>query len=317
MAKILLDYSIPFTQVSGVGAVNLSYLKNVAVIATHKTGITGPPVINTITDITQATALTDATDLEALFSGGLNQFYLITCEDLDAVETAGILDATSHYTALISNTFDQSAISAWTPTYSGVVSAAFDDNASATAYTAQDKYCAFLDDSGSPRSYGMYYAFAKLLSGTFWRDQQYVEVVSSNVYAVDSLGDANNLFNSRVSFYLDDEEFGKRLGFFAAGGDGITAPYIDEEIKRILQSSGTNYLALNQPKNITASRIRLQRRLNGEIGTYIEPPYQYLDDTVENSITVTESNERFVVNGSLSTKVAEPIWRLRVEALQE
>ena len=107
------------------------------------------------------------------------------------------------------------------------------------------------------------------------------------------------------------------MGFFAAGGFAITQPYIDEEIKRVTQSTGVNYLALNQPRNIPISRILLENTLQDKIEEYKLPPYQYLDPTGTNEIKLTTSNESFVLNGEMTTKVAEPIWRVKVEARQE
>lgn len=314
-ANILLDYAFKFSEVTGTQKADLSYLKNLAVIVKTKTSLGGTPVTHDVTSPEDASQYTNAASLAALFVGGMNIITLIVCDDLD--DATQLLDETKQYTALIDSEWTVSDIEGFAPAdFKGVLGAAFGDKTKAETYAVKSKHCAFLDAT-TPKSYGMYYAFAKLLSGIYWRDQQYIQVSGNDVFTISALGDAEALFSKKVSFYLGDDQYGKRLGFFGAGGFAITQPYINEEIKRITQSTGVNYLALNQPRNIPISRILLENTLQDKIDEYKESPYQYLDPTGTNEIKLTTSNEAFVLNGQMTTKVAEPIWRVKVEARQE
>lgn len=314
-ANILLDYAFKFSEVTGTQKADLSYLKNLAVIVKSKTAGGASPSIHEITSAEDAAQYTNATDLAALFAGGMNIVTLIVCDAIGDATSA--LDSTNQYTALIDNEWTAVEIEGLDVTgFDGVIAAAFGDKTKAETYAAEKNHCAFLDAT-SPKSYGMYYAFANLLSGTYWRDQQYIQVTSNDVTTVADLGEAETLFTDKISFYLGDDQYGKRLGFFGAGGLAITQHYINEEIKRITQSTGVNYLALNQPRNISISRILLENALQDKVDEYKLPPYQYLDPAGINEIVLTTSNEAFVLNGQMTTRVAEPIWRVKVEARQE
>lgn len=314
-ANILLDYAFKFSEVTGTQKADLSYLKNLAVIVKSKTPGGTSPLIHDITSAEDAVQYTNATDIAALFAGGMNIVTLIVCDDIGDATSA--LDSTNQYTALIDNEWTVAEIEGLDPTdFKGVIAAVFGDKAKAETYAAKTNHCAFLDAT-APKAYGMYYAFAKLLSGVYWRDQQYIQVTSNEVTTVADLGEAEALFTKKISFYLGDDQYGKRLGFLGAGSFAITQPYVNEEIKRIVQSTGVNYLSLNQPRNIPISRILLENALQDKVDEYKLPPYQYLDPTGTNEIVLTTSNEAFVLNGQMTTKVAEPIWRVKVEARQE
>lgn len=313
-ANILLDYAFKFTEKTGIQKADLSYLKNLAVIVKPKTS-GGTATTQDVTSETQAKTYTDAESLGAFFSGGLNKITLILSDTLTDAET--LLDHTKFYTTCIDDAFNGAEIKAFNPTnYHGIVGAAFGVKADAIAYAATEKRCAFID-AATYTTFGLNFAFAKLLSGVYWRDQQYLATSISTIFAVSAIGDAESYFTDGVSFYLNDDQYGKRLGFFGAGGKAITEAYISEEIKRVIQATGVNYLALNQPRNIAISRIRLEDALQEKIDDYGLPPYQYLDLESENDITLTTSSEAFVLNGQLVIDIAEPIWRVKVEALQE
>lgn len=314
-ANILLDYSFKFSEVTGTQKADLSYLKNLAVIVKSKTDLGGTPESHEITSPEDAVQYTDAASLAALFAGGMSIVTLIACDALN--DATSLMDETKQFTALIDDAWPVADIIAFNPTtFKGVVGAAFGDKTNAEPYAAKTNHCAFLD-AATPKSYGMYFAFGKMISAVYWRDQQYIQVTSTSVTTVDDLGDAEALFAKKVSFYLGDDQYGKRLGFFGAGGFAVTHPYIDEEIKRVTQSTGVNYLALNQPRNIPIARILLEGRLEDKLEEYEKPPYLYLDPTGANDITLSTSNEAFTLNGQLTTKVSEPIWRVKVEARQE
>jgi hypothetical protein len=160
-----------------------------------------------------------------------------------------------------------------------------------------------------------HFAFGALLSDTYWRDQQYIEA-GGDWFACEALGEAESLFEARVSFWLADDEYGLRLAFFGVGGEGITYPYIKEEIRRVVQSNGLGYLSLNKSKNTASERMRLESTLQSVIDEYALSPYYYLDGGANNDINLFKSNERYTVTGQMQTTVAEPLWRVKIEAIQ-
>lgn len=176
--------------------------------------------------------------------------------------------------------------------------------------------CVFYDEGYNTE--GSHFAFGKLLSGTYWRDQQYIQAASgsSDWWTATDLGEAESLFDAGVSFWLSDDEYGVRLGFFGVGGNGITYPYIKEEIKRIVQSDGVKYLSINQSKKTQTERIRLEDYLNASIKPYLFAPYYYLNPTSTNQIKLYDSNERYILTGQMHTDITDPIWRVKIEAIQ-
>lgn len=366
MGKILLDYACPFSEVEPSPDVNLAYLKNVAVLVTAltvkpKTPKANPPVPYEVEVYsTEEVALhTDNTEVNALFSAGLNKLTLIVT---DTLANADALINDEHYFTLgISGDFDETTATAFTPSdFAGVVYSTAstkggaikgmqshvstkqaltknletilnkvkgtkkkdergeflnDYNKAASDLANQHNRCVFLDTNYNTT--GSHFAFGKLLSGTYWRDQQYIVGENSELWTVATeLGEAESLFDARVSFWLGDDEYGTRLGFFGAGGEGITYPYVKEEIKKITQSAGLKYLTLNKPRKTQSEIIRLEDNLNDAVSPYTEAPYYYLDGEADNRIKLYKSQERYTVTGQMTTTIGEPIWRVKIEALQ-
>jgi hypothetical protein len=53
-------------------------------------------------------------------------------------------------------------------------------------------------------------------------NQQYITMPFAD--DVGSLGEAETLFDDKISFVISDDEFGKKLSLFCAGGKAIAAP---------------------------------------------------------------------------------------------
>ena len=171
--------------------------------------------------------------------------------------------------------------------------------------------CVFLDAEYSAK--GCIFAFSKLLSGSFWRGQQYIQSDDS-YYSVSDLGEAESLFESRVSFYLNDSQYGTRLAFFAAGGNSITTPYILEQLKIELQSSALIYINQYQPKKTETTRINLEAELNDRLKDYMQTPTDYLDK--KSKVKVFDIGERFILNASIDLIVASDLWRIKAEVME-
>lgn len=175
--------------------------------------------------------------------------------------------------------------------------------------------CIFLDTAYNDE--GAHYAFGRLLSSPFWRDQQYTLAPNSSWAAATKLGHANDLFDKKISFYLFDAKYGTRLAFFGAGGESITEPYIDRYIQLDMQGAGLNYISANFPRKTASARIKIEDKLQDVIDKYSQKPYEYLDTASENEIKLFDSTEMYYLAGLLNIRVAEPIWRIKVEVTQE
>lgn len=153
----------------------------------------------------------------------------------------------------------------------------------------------------------MFFAFGKILSNqTNWTNQQYIAMPFND--AVGELGDANALFDDRVSFVLNDDEFGNRLALFVAGGKAITAPYISENLIIDLQSAAVSWISANQPDYTITNAALLEDNLQTKViqEKYIEGKKWITAGVVE--IKLLEDN--FVASGSINISEPKALWRV-------
>ncbi len=159
----------------------------------------------------------------------------------------------------------------------------------------------------------MFYAFGKLLSNLVnWNNQQYIEMPFDD--GVDTLGDANNYFDERISFVLtDSEQYGNRLSLFAAGQRAIAAPYIQKNLMIDLQSRALQWISGNQPQYTLTQAALLETRLQEDvINSYIQVRKWISAGTVE--ITLVEDN--FVATGAINVAEPKALWRVFNEMRQ-
>lgn len=319
--QILLNFAVPFTEILSTGDVDTTYLRKVAILVYGKQGV--PEGITEVYDADGLAALTDNTNGLGFLNGGLNKLYVITMEvdgDGAPVSTAetvqAILDANENkfFTLFISSDLPEVIVTGDVLTFDGVRACEFTTRELAEAYAVN--HCAAVSTQET-RGDGLCYALGKLLStSTFWGNQQYVDYAGgSAIETISSLGLAESYFDSRLTFWLFDETEGTKLAGFFNGGDAITQKYIDEELKLNIQSEAVSYISVNQPMNVFDMRVSLQNELQAVVNEYVDD--DYLDPDGENTIIVTDSDEDFFVNGTLSVKHAQPIWRMAVTAFKE
>lgn len=189
--------------------------------------------------------------------------------------------------------------------FDGVVGYSTIDADFAADFATTENRCAFFT-SVSNGGKNMFYAFGKLLSNLVtWASQQYISMPVDD--GVSLLGDATSLFDDRVSFVLNDDEFGNRLGFFVAGGKAIVSPYIGKNIRLDLQSRTVQWIADNQPQYTKTNAALLELRLQEDVLNvgYIDTK-QIDAGTVE--VSLLEDN--FVATGEINIAEPKALWRV-------
>lgn len=309
MANLLLDYAIPFSQVTALPPPSFGFLHRIAVIVPMDEAGAEADII-TVTDRAELEALTQYhAELAGFFVGGGAIMYLIRIsapEDLQPL----IDGKESEFYTLFAHVSTHGILPpsvVWTG-----VRATHSDSPAVMALAGNEKTCVFADDADNS-AYNALLAFGSLLSGAAWRNQQYISTTSSQG-VVTTLGEAELLFDDRVSFYLADEEYGNRLALFAAGGQSITTPYISKELEMTVQFQMTNAITAAQPFNTLVQRKNLERIGMKVIGEYMA--MGYLDPEMPQTLTVSDSQEAFVVYGKLITSPAVALWRARIDAFQ-
>mgnify|MGYP001606997732 CR=1 FL=1 len=242
-----------------------------------------------------------------------------------ATQIKAALDASTAAAALIATTISGTAGDAQTAfaedqlengagltvgEFDGVVGLSTQDTAIAATEAARSNRCAFFTLAGNGAK-SLFYAFGSLLANrTNWRNQQYIEMPVDD--EIDELGDAESLFDDKVSFVLTDDEFGSRLALFAAGGKAIVAPYILKNLRVNLQSEALTWISGNQPQYNLKEAALLETRLQEDvINEFIE-----LDWITEGTVEISLVEDNFVANGEINVAEPKALWRVFSEMQQ-
>ena len=156
------------------------------------------------------------------------------------------------------------------------------------------------------------YAFGKLLSNASnWLNQQYITMPFDD--GIDTLGDANSLFDDKVCFVLSDDEFGKRLALFAVGGKAIVCPYILKNLRIDLQSAALSWISGNQPQYTKKEAALLETRLQQDV---INEDYIDRNLIEAGTVEITLVNDNFVATGDINVAEPKALWRVFSEMRQ-
>lgn len=195
-------------------------------------------------------------------------------------------------------------------TFEGVVGVSSSDDAfCATQAAIQGRTAFFRSETNGAKN--IFYAFGKLLSNpSNWLNQQYITMPFSD--DVELLGDANSLFDDKVSFVIEDDEFGNRLALFAAGGKAIVAPYILKNIRIDIQSRAIQWISSNQPQYTLKEAALLETRLQEDvINSYITRNL-----ITSGSVAISLVEQNFVANGDIEVSEPKAMWRVFSEMTQ-
>lgn len=196
-------------------------------------------------------------------------------------------------------------------TWDGVIGVSTDDTDILAAQAAIEQRVAFYGSSTN-KAKNMMYAFGKLLSNlSSWKNQQYITMPYDD--EIGTLGDANSLFDDKVSFVLSDDEFGIRLGLFAAGGKAIVAPYIVKNLRIDLQSAALSWISGNQPAYTKKEAALLETRLQEDV---INADYINTNLIEAGTVEISLVNDNFVATGAINIAEPKALWRVFNEMRQ-
>tara|TARA_R110000782_G_scaffold144655_1_gene237517 strand:- start:5487 stop:6728 length:1242 start_codon:yes stop_codon:yes gene_type:complete len=194
-------------------------------------------------------------------------------------------------------------------TWGGVVGVSSDDVSFLTNQAILTNRTAFFGSSINKAS-NMCFAFGKLLSGIGWKNKQYLEMPLDD--GIDLLTEANNLFEKKISFVLNSDEYNNRLALFTNNRKAIVAPYIYEYFQLSLQGWGVQYIALNEPSYTIFETSLLQSFLQKKAEERFVA--SKLVDSVAILITLVEDN--FMANGDLTITEPKALWRVNAKLQQ-
>lgn len=194
--------------------------------------------------------------------------------------------------------------------YDGVIGLQTQSAEVAATEAVKTNRCAFYAHS-SNKGKSLFYAFGSLLANASnWLNQQFIEMPVDE--QIDELGEAESLFDDKVSFVITDDEFGKRLALFAAGSRAIVAPYILKNLRVEMQSKALQWISGNQPQYNLKEAALLEARLQEDvINLYIARGW-----IEAGTVEITLEQENFVANGDINVAQPKALWRVLGEMRQ-
>lgn len=301
--KILLDYFFPIASITPTPAASTAFLKQACVVVTPNAGGTNGDITE-CTSSSEIAAVTDNTEAVKLLDAGLNKVYILQTASLDIADYLAGYES-EFFTILISSDFVDADVTddLDVGAFKGVVGVASSDDSFLETQAAIENRCAFHND-GTNKAQNMMYAFGKLLSNSLsWKNQQYITMPLAE--DVTTVGEAETKFDDKISFVIDDGEFGKRLALFACGGQAIVAPYIKRNLEIDIQSKALSFISGNQPNYTVTNAALLEDELQKVVDSYIEKQWIELG-----TIEVKLEQENFTGSGYINISEPKALWRI-------
>lgn len=194
--------------------------------------------------------------------------------------------------------------------FKGVSGISSDDADFCADQAAIANRCAFFCKTSNGAK-NLCFAFGSLLSNlTNWLNQQYITMPFDDEVA--TLGDANTMFDDKVSFVITDDEFGNRLALFAVGGKAIIAPYILKNLRIDTQSRSLQWISQNMPDYTIKEASLLETRLQEDvINAYITRGW-----IQSGTIEITLEQDNFVASGEIEVPQPKALWRVFSEMVE-
>jgi len=310
--SLLLNFVVPTTIKEAAPSADLSWLKNVMVIAQPKAGSSASGIV----DYTSIAAVKTDTDSKCFELMEMGMKKISICYGATLADAKALLDAdTTHryMTVLIDPVFtDITAALAWTRDY--VLGWQSSTKADAKVAAAAKDVCAF-NDTADTNGILMYRSFGLFLSQNSWKDLQLARLDDSNTYGITDMGVANELFDAGVSFAITDPEYKTCLALFAAGGKTITAPYIARQAKIQTQSLFVQYLSLRNPKWTKREAGMIESYLNNQVDQIFVQTGLVNQLRLVVDLDTTEGD--WYVAGVLEIEKPKAIWRMKLDFYQD
>ena len=308
MKDVLMEYVMKVDAYAPTPSASTAYIRKV--LAVVKPLDSEAETTGTIIECTTKAEVEALTSSKAykLLEAGMNSIYVLPATSLDIADII-TESKKKFFTILIDNAFSASELEELeVGSFAGVIGKSFNTRESAKAFTIQKNNVGFYDLDVNA-SENMFHAFGKLLSANSFKNQQYIEMPLSS--EVNTINQAELLFEDSISFVLSSEEFGNRLALFASNRRAIVAPYVFEELTLKLQSKALQYIELNEPNYTEAEASLLEDSLQTVIDGYVEEGL-----LTSGNITVSLTDENFVVKATITVPEPKAMWRIKATMRQ-
>jgi len=188
--------------------------------------------------------------------------------------------------------------------FKGVIGFSSEDTEFISSFAAVENQVGFygITENGARN---MFSAFGSLLSSASWNNQQYIPMPVND--EIDELGEALNLFDEKVSFVIQDDEFSRRLALFAVGGKAIVAPYIIKDLCINIQSRALTWIASNTPQYTIKEASLLETRLQEDV---IQKMFVETNLIQVGTVSIALIDDNFVASGNIAVSEPKALWRV-------
>lgn len=309
MRDTLLQYVFKLSVQTPIANPDTSYLHNVLVLVKPLSENTEAVITKCVSEADIA-AITNNQEAAQFLKGGKSYIYVLPTATLD-IDSILAASEVNFFTMFVGSEFSDADYSAKDfGTFDGVICRSFTDQTKAKNFSAVKNQCGFFvaAENGAKNAA---YAFGSFLSAPQWDNRQFIDMPLSDGITV--LGDADSLFDDRVSFVLTSQQYGNVLAFFVAGKQAIIAPYITEEIRTRQQGRALAWIRDNKPEYTITNAKLLQRYLQEQLDE------DYVDTgLVENAeVTVELTADNFIATGNITIAEPKALWRLQGTLKQE
>lgn len=312
--SVILDYAVKFSEIDAYVEPSSAFLKKVAVICSKI-------VSGSESEIQQLFSMDDviefvpneAEEIRGFFDGGLTSVFVVLVDKVEEVKNLINGKESDFFTVHNSSSFDNADFLKSVESWKGVVGFCDIDKDFCKENAKIKNTSSMYVELEIKNAYKSMYSFGKLLSSSFWRNQQYTSIKSKDG-AITTVGESEELFDARVGFWMNDVEMGTKLCFFCAGGLSITSPYIFKDCLFQIQNAICEYITVNEPFNIIVERSAVNSEAQKIINDFLG--LGYLDPEKDNFIKITKSAEVFVINGNLEVAPSVAMWRAKIDARQ-
>lgn len=276
---------------------------SVAYIDDQTAGNETVAVVGTAITVHIEAGVTTAQDIADLLNAETDVTDLVTLEvdagDEDDVQAAAALD---NLEGGVDEVASEDGLQVGV--FTGVIGVSSSDTEYLAEQAIKTNRVAFFGNNTN-KAKNMFYAFGKLLSNaSSWLNQQYISMPFDD--GVDELGEANSLFDSKISFVIADSEFSTRLALFAVEGKAIVAPYIEKNLGVDLQSRTLQWISANQPGYTIKEASLLETRLQQDvIDLYIST-----NQIASGAVVVSLEEDNFVAKGEIDIAQPKAMWRV-------
>lgn len=286
----ILDYSTPTSLETSSAVANVGYIREVLVV---RKGVETPIEILTSRQTTNSSKV-----VNALFDVGVTRVGFKEQEDLDL----SLVKLKGEFFTVIVEGFEIEDIEAKNlGEFNGVFVFESTNLEPAITYNQIEVYSLTTDGYTAGEIIG------KLVVGSEFRNLQYT-TTNNNVSYVEDIGTANGLYNKKGTVFGRDDFQGIRLVSAFCNGEGISKPYILEEIKVLTQASNLKMLGTSLAWNINDTQLVDAVNTNFITENYVTTG---LITSFEYNVSLGTDNSAFA--SSLDVKVSTPVFKIKME----